>query len=118
MCGYFKEFEQLYMNQRYSEKSEPEEISNYIDKVLPQLFSPERAQHIASNPLRILHIVSARNLKLLNGHYKIAQDFGLLSAAVGNLLTLKIVETLYLRVIISPQKITIPYVVQSDKMKK
>lgn len=109
----FKEFEQLYMNQRYSEKLEPEEISLYIDKVLPQLFSPSRAKHIAANPLRKLHIVAVRNRKLLNGRSKLTQGLGLLSAAVGNLFSPKVVESLYPRVIISPQESTEPYAVKS-----
>jgi hypothetical protein len=105
----FKEFEQLYMNQRYSEQLTPEEISLYIDKVLPRLFSAKRAQYVVSNPLRKLHIVAVRNRRLLNGRSKLAQGFGLLSAATGNLFSPKIVEALYPRVIISPQKSTSPY---------
>jgi hypothetical protein len=43
----FKEFEALYTNQRYSEKLDPKEISFYIEKVLSQLFSADRAEFIA-----------------------------------------------------------------------
>jgi hypothetical protein len=105
----FKEFENLYANQRYSDKLDPKEISAYIDNVLSQLFSAERAKQIVENPLRKLHIVAVRNRKLLNGRSKLAQGFGLLSAATGNLFSSKSVETLYPRVIISPQGSTEPY---------
>lgn len=110
----FKEFEQLYLNQRYSDAIKPEEITAYIDKVLAQLFSPERAQYIVSNPQRKLHIVAVRNRKLLNGHSKLAQGFGLLTAAVGNLASEKMVEALYPRVIISPNKSTAPYFIKPE----
>lgn len=110
----FKEFEQLYINQRYSDTLIPAEISAYIEKVLSQLFSPERAKHIVSNPLRKLHVVAVRNRKLLNGRSKLAQGFGLLSAAAGNVFSSKIVEALYPRVIISPQKSTTPYFINPE----
>lgn len=105
----FKEFEQLYINQRYSEKIKPAEISIYINKILSNLFSPARAQYIVSNPLRKLHIVAVRNRKLLNGRSKFSQGFSLLSAATGNLFSSKAVEALYPRVIISPERSTLPY---------
>lgn len=105
----FKEFEHLYLNQRYSAEIKPSEISIYIDKVLSQLFSPERAQYVVSNPLRKLHIVAVRNRKLLNGRSKFAQGFGLISAIMGNLFTSKAVTALYPRVIISPGESTTPY---------
>jgi hypothetical protein len=105
----FKEFEQLYINQRYSDTLIPTEITSYIDKVLSQLFSPNRAKYIVSNPLRKLHIVAVRNRRLLNGRSRLAQGFGLLTAATGNLFSSKIVEALYPRVIISPEESTLPY---------
>jgi hypothetical protein len=105
----FKEFEQLYINQRYSDTLIPTEITAYIDKVLSQLFSPNRAKYIVSNPLRKLHIVAVRNRRLLNGRSRLAQGFGLLTAATGNLFSSKIVEALYPRVIISPEESTLPY---------
>ena len=110
----FKEFEHLYTHQRYSEKLNPEEISTYIEKVLSQLFSAQRAKHVVSNPLRKLHIVAVRNRKLLNGRSKLAQGFGLLSAATGNLFSTKVVEALYPRVIISPEKSTDPYFIDPE----
>ena len=110
----FKEFEQLYLNQRYSEKLIPSEISIYVQKVLSQLFSPERAQHIVSNPLRKLHVVAVRNRRLLNGRSRLSQGFGLLSAAAGNIFSSKIVAALYPRVIISPQKSTTPYFIKTE----
>ena len=105
----FKEFEHLYINQRYSEKLTAAEIGEYIDIVLSQLFSNSRAKEVVNNPLRKLHIVAVRNRKLLNGHSKMAQGIGLLSAAFGNLFSAKAVEALYPRVIISPNKSTTPY---------
>ena len=105
----FKEFEQLYLHQRYSEKLAATEITAYIDKVLSQLFTPKRAQYIVANPIRKLHIVAVRNRKLLNGRSRFAQGVGLLSAASGNLFSSKIVEALYPRVIISPNESTAPY---------
>jgi hypothetical protein len=105
----FKQFEQLYTNQRYSEKLLPAEISIFVDKILAQLFSLSRAQKIVNNPLRKLHIVAVRNRKFLNGRSKLAQGFGLLTAATGNLLSAKIVEAMYPRVIISKDCSTDPY---------
>lgn len=105
----FKEFEDFYTNQRYGENLDAKEISIYVDKILTQLFTPKRAQYVVSNPLRKLHIVAVRNRKLLNGRSRFAQGVGLLSAATGNLFSSKIVEALYPRVIISPEKSTSPY---------
>lgn len=110
----FKEFEDLYANQRYSDDLNPEEISIYIEKVLSQLFSKERAEHVVSNPLRRLHIVAVRNRKLLNGRSKLAQGFGLLTAATGNLFSSSLVESLYPRVIISPNNSTEPYFIEPE----
>ncbi|MFT6153585.1 MAG: hypothetical protein ACJAYK_001754 [Crocinitomicaceae bacterium] len=105
----FKEFEDLYTNQRYSEKLSPAEISVFVDKVLGQLFSLGRSQEIVNNPLRKLHIVAVRNRRFLNGRSKLAQGFGLLTAATGNLLSAKIVEAMYPRVIVSKEGSTDPY---------
>ena len=110
----FKEFEDLYANQRYSDDLNPEEISIYIEKVLSQLFSKERTEHVVSNPLRKLHIVAVRNRKLLNGRSKLAQGFGLLTAATGNLFSSNLVESLYPRVIISPNNSTEPYFIEPE----
>jgi hypothetical protein len=107
--GTFKEFEQLYNNQRYSEKLLPSEITLYVDKILTQLFSKSRAESIVNNPLRKLHIVAVRNRKLLNGRSKIAQAISLFTAAAGNLFSSKIVSALYPRVIVSPGNSTDPY---------
>ena len=105
----FKEFEHIYTNQRYSEKLKPEEISVFVDKVLGQLFSLDRSNEIVNNVNRKLHVVAVRNRKWLNGRSKLAQGIGLLSAATGNVVSSKIVEALYPRVIISPQESTDPY---------
>jgi len=113
----FKEFEDLYANQRYSDDLNPKEISIYIEKVLSQLFTKERAEYVVSNPLRKLHIVAVRNRKLLNGRSKLAQGFGLLTAATGNLFSTKIVEALYPRVIISPEESSAPYFIDPETIK-
>ena len=105
----FKEFEHLYTHQRYSSNLTPIEIGQYIDKILSQLFSHSRAKEVVNNPLRKLHIVAVRNRKLLNGHSKVAQGIGLLSAAFGNLFSANAVKALYPRVIISPDRSTSPY---------
>lgn len=105
----FKEFENIYTNQRYSEKLTPAEISVFVDKVLGKLFTGTRAQDIVENSLRKLHVVAVRNRKLFNGKSKLAQAIGLFSAAAGNLVSPKIVEALYPRVIISPKESTAPY---------
>ncbi len=113
----FKEFEEFYIHQRYSEEMDPKEISAYIEKVHAQLFSPSRSAHVASNSLRKLHIVAVRNRKLLNGRSKIAQGFGLLTAATGNLFSSAIVEAMYPRVIISPEASTAPYFFEPESIK-
>lgn len=106
----FQELEQLYTQQHdNTEKVKPAEIRVYIDKILAELFSPTRSKFVVSNPIRKLHIVAVRNRKFLNGRSKLAQGFGLLSAATGNLFSSKAVEALYPRVIISPEKSTAPY---------
>ena len=104
----FKQFEQIYLNQRY-EKLSPAEITEFVDKVLQALFSDEQAQHIVDNPLRKLHIVAVRNRLLMNGRHNISQALGLLFAATGNLFSSKIVEALYPRVLISHQASHAPY---------
>jgi len=113
----FKEFENFYINQRYSDKLDPKEITAYIEKVHAHLFSPSRSAHVASNSLRKLHIVAVRNRKLLNGRSKIAQGFGLLTAATGNLFSSSIVEAMYPRVIISPEASTDPYFFEPESIK-
>lgn len=113
----FKEFEDLYANQRYSEKLNLEEISFYIKKILSQLFSASRTEYVVSNPQRKLHIVAVRNRKLLNGRSKLAQGFGLLTAATGNLFSSSIVEAIYPRVIISPEGSTEPYFFEPETIK-
>jgi hypothetical protein len=104
----FKQFEDIYLNQRY-EKLSPAEISVFVDMVLDELFNDERAAHIINNPLRKLHIVAVRNRLLMNGRHNISQGLGLLAAATGNLFSSKIVEALYPRVLISQQSSHAPY---------
>ena len=103
-----KQFEDIYLNQRYAKLS-PAEITVFVDKVLGELFSDERAKHIVQNPLRKLHIVAVRNRLLMNGRHNISQLLGLFVAAVGNVLSDKVVPALYPRVLISQQASYDPY---------
>lgn len=109
----FKEFESLYMNQRY-ESLNPEEITLFVNKILDALFDEDRSNFIVNNPSRCLHIVAVRNRKLMNGRGNISQLFSLLSAATGNLLSSKIVEALYPRVLISQDGSYAPYEKQPE----
>lgn len=110
----FQQFENLYMDQRYSEGIPPEEITTFIHHVLDHLFTDDRVQHIVENPLRRLHVVAVRNRKLMNGRGKMAQGMGLLSAALGNTLSSRWVEWLYPRVLISQAGSYRPYVSQPE----
>ncbi|MGR6871106.1 patatin-like phospholipase family protein [Pseudomonas sp. HK3] len=104
----FKQFEDIYLNQRYKALS-PAEITVFVDKVLEALFNDERAHHIVNNPQRKLHIVAVRNRLLMNGRHNLSQGLGLLAAATGNLISNKVVEALYPRVVISQQASHDPY---------
>lgn len=106
----FKEFEALYLNQRYSAGIPAHEITEFIHHVLDHLFTDERIQQVVDNPTRRLHVVAVRNRKLMNGRGKMAQGVGLLSAALGNTLSSRWVEWLYPRVIISQEGSHRPYV--------
>ena len=105
----FKEFEQLYMHQRYSDKMTPQEITAFVDVVLGQLFNDVRSEQVVANAKRILHVVAVRNRKLFNGSSKLLQGLGLLTAASSNVISPKLVEALYPRVIIGPQHSYQPY---------
>lgn len=105
----FKEFESIYLNQRYSEKLAPSEITEFVDYVLGRLFTGERARAIVANPKRKLHVVAVRNRKWMNGKSALAQGLGLFSAATANVFSSKLVEMLYPRVIISQAGSTDPY---------
>lgn len=105
----FREFESLYLNQRYSEKLSPSEITQFVDFVLGRLFCGDRAKHIVTNSSRKLHVVAVRNRKWLNGKSSFAQGIGLLGAATGNILSSKWVEAMYPRVIISQDSSSDPY---------
>jgi len=96
----FKEFEEIYLNQRYQSLS-PQEITGFIDRVREALFSGQYARDIVENTTRKLHVVAVRNRKLLNGRSNWMQAISLLTAAAGNLVSNKIVEALYPRVVIS-----------------
>lgn len=104
----FKQFEDIYLNQRYESLS-PAQITVFVDKVLDALFNDERAEHIVNNPSRKLHIVAVRNRLLMNGKHNLSQGLGLLAAATGNLVSTKVVEALYPRVLISQQASHEPY---------
>ena len=104
----FKSFESIYMNQRY-ESLNPEEITLFVNKVLDQLFDDEKSQFIVNNEKRRLHVVAVRNRRLMNGRSNISQAIGLLTAATGNLLSSKVVEALYPRVLISQGSSHGPY---------
>lgn len=104
----FKQFESIYLNQRYKTLS-PAEITTFVDKVLEALFDDEKANHIVSNPTRKLHVVAVRNRLLMNGRHNLSQAMGLLAAATGNLFSTKIVEALYPRVLISQHASHSPY---------
>jgi len=105
----FKAFEKIYMNQRY-ETLNPEEITLFVNQVLDHLFNDDQAQYIVNNEKRRLHVVAVRNRFLMNGRSNISQALGLLTAATGNLLSSKIVEALYPRVLISQGASHAPYV--------
>ena len=104
-----REFESLYMNQRYSEKLPPQEITAFVNVVLSQLFAGTRAHDVVANPLRKLHVVAVRNRRWLNGRSKFAQSVGLMLAATGNIVSPKIVESLYPKVLISQGASHAPY---------
>lgn len=110
----FKEFEYLYMNQRYGEVIRPEAITEYIHFVLGRLLGDERSVEIVNNPKRKLHIVAVRNRRLLNGHSRLAQGTSLSLAALGNVITPKVVNMLYPRVVISPDGRHEPYIQEQE----
>ncbi|EAT12760.1 patatin-like phospholipase family protein [Bermanella marisrubri] len=104
----FKDFEEIYLNQRYKTLS-PKEITGFIERVRDALFSGQYARDIVENASRQLHVVAVRNRKLLNGRSNWMQAISLLSAAAGNLVSNKIVEALYPRVVISHKGSIGPY---------
>lgn len=104
----FKRFENLYMNQRYQTLN-PVEITDFVNKVLDEVFNDESAMHIVNNPNRRLHVVAVRNRLLMNGRGNLSQTLGLLTAATGNLFSSKVVEGLYPRVVISQGSSHAPY---------
>lgn len=104
----FKDFEDIYLNQRYQTLS-PQEITGFIDRVRDALFSGQYARDIVENTTRKLHVVAVRNRKLLNGRSNWMQAISLLSAAAGNVISTKIVEALYPRVVISHEGSIGPY---------
>lgn len=104
-----REFETLYMNQRYSEKLPPQEITAFVNVVLNQLFTGRRSHEVVANPLRKLHVVAVRNRRWLNGRSKLAQGFGITLAATGNIISPKIVQSLYPKVLISQGASHAPY---------
>jgi len=104
----FKKFENIYMNQRY-ETLNPVEITDFVNVVLDTLFGEDDGKFVVENQNRRLHIVAVRNRLLMNGRSNISQAIGLLTAATGNLVTSKIVEALYPRVIISQDGSHAPY---------
>lgn len=105
----FKEFEELYTNQRYDGDLAIEKITNYVNHVLDSLFGGQRAIDVVENPNRKLHVVAVRNRRWLNGSSKLAQSIGLLSAASANVFSSSIVEKLYRRVLISQHGSYEPY---------
>lgn len=105
----FKEFEHLYLNQRYSAKLRPAEITEFVNVVLDKLFTGERAQFIADHPNRKLHVVAVRARRWLNGRSPLAQGFPLFLAAVGNMVSPRIVHALYPKVLISQNGSHAPY---------
>ena len=107
--GAFKEFEALYMDQQYSRPMSPQAITVFVEKVLKALFNDDRAREIVNNENRKLHVVAVRNRKLLNSQHGFMQGVSLAAAATGNLISPKIVEALYPRVLISQQGSFEPY---------
>jgi len=112
----FKQFEELYLDQRYTELS-PKEITSFIEKVQDALFRGEYARDIANNPHRKLHVVAVRNRRFLNGRSNFMQGVSLLSAAAINALSTRLVETLYPRVVISHDGSYEPYVKMPEVIK-
>ncbi|MBK8969972.1 MAG: patatin-like phospholipase family protein [Hahellaceae bacterium] len=105
----FREFETIYLDQRYSRPIRPEAISDYLNKVLNHLFPAEEARHIVLNSQRCLNIVAVRNRRYLNGRSRLAQGVPLLTAAVGNVISPEVVKVLYPRVVIGPSQGESPY---------
>ncbi|GAA6135663.1 hypothetical protein NBRC116188_24530 [Oceaniserpentilla sp. 4NH20-0058] len=104
----FKAFESIYMHQRY-ETLNPQEITEFVNLVLDTIFDDEQSEFIVTNEKRRLHVVAVRNRFLMNGRSNVSQTLGLLTAATGNLLSSKVVEALYPRVLISQGGSHAPY---------
>jgi len=110
----FKEFENLYMDQKYSRPLTPQAITEFVDIILSKLFDDDSVREIVNNKNRKLHVVAVRNRKLLNSQHGFMQGLSLAAAATGNLISPKIVEALYPRVLISPQGSYEPYKVKPE----
>ncbi len=105
----FKKFESLYMDQQYTRPMTPQAITVFVDKVLNALFDDDRAREIVNNKNRKLHVVAVRNRRLLSSQSGLMQALSLFTAATGNLISPKIVEALYPRVLISQKGSSEPY---------
>lgn len=105
----FKEFEALYLEQRYSQPISPQAITVFVEEVLNALFNEDGVKEVVNNPYRKLHVVAVRNRKLLNSSHAAIQAMSLFAAATGNVISPKIVEALYPRVLISQHGSYEPY---------
>lgn len=105
----FRQFETIYLDQRYPKPIQPEAISDYLKKVLNHLFPVTTAAQIVANTQRHLHIVAVRNRRPFNGRSKVAQGVPLLTAALGNVISPSVVRALYPRVVIGPSHSDSPY---------
>ncbi len=105
----FKEFETAYLEQQYPKPLKPKDITVFVNEILAIFFSGKRAKHVVENAKRKLHVVAVRNRKIFNGSHNAVQILNLLTAATGNILSSKIVEALYPRVLISQDESFEPY---------
>jgi len=105
----FQEFERLYLEQTYSTPITPKAVTVYVEQVLNTLFDDNAALEVVNNATRKLHVVAVRNRRLLSSSHSVVQALSLFTAAAGNVLSPKIVEALYPRVLISQDSSHEPY---------
>lgn len=101
-------FERAYLEQSYTARPSPAEISRVATDMLQQALGEEGIEHLIAHPLLHNHVVTARARGLARSTGKAGILLGMGTAALGNMLHRRLLAAHFQRVVFSPAGATLP----------
>ena len=102
-------FEEAYVEQRYSDRPDREEISQRSAEILDQILGSGGAEEVLTHPVLRSHVITVRSRRLAASERRPVLGAGLLLAATANVLSRKSLGLFFVRSIFSDPRDRAPF---------